>query len=571
MAWPTIVEYNAAFASPAGRIMAPGLSGARAKPGPFGTPLPLSGGFAYIYEVSLPSGQRKAVRCFSRDEPVRRARAKAACEGLASALRRHPEVSHYFVDVRWEEQGIRAGSLEVPIVVMDWAEGQILGQYVEAHYRDARAMKGLRLGLEGLASGLAKAGIIHGDLQSGNVMIGAGGGIRLLDYDGLAFVGEKAGPELEAGHVHFQHPVWSEASPFELKDRFPSIVIDLSLRALELEPGLYREHSSGENLVFSRDDYLDPESSGAFRDVGRLPGLGHAAELLAGLCRSPIEILPSLADFQAEAYRAGAEATGQKGARQEAATAAAPGNRTKRKRGPYAGPYRVLSGDDYVRLSEAVGQKVEVIGRIVSVKANGVTKYGKPYAFVNFGDWKSDEFKLTIWSEGLETFDEPPDSSWEGRYVSVMGLVDEPYFNDRSCATQISITIQDSSQVRFIRSREAAWRLGKATARSMDEDWEEGDAASRHNAMGSNADILQGLGPQAHAARPVTTSRAPGKPSNAELLAKLSEPKKGGLTILPPSSQPSSPPVKSDNSGCITVILLILAGIFFIQILPLIL
>ena len=581
MAWPTIAEYNAAFAAPEGRLLPASLAGARAKPGPYGTPLPLSGGFAYIYEVSLPSGRRKAVRCFSRDEPERRARARTACGKLAAALSRHPEAARFFVKLQWEEEGVRAGGIVAPLIVMDWAEGQVLGQYVEARYRDAGAMRVLREGLADLVASLGRAGIIHGDLQTGNIMVGPSGGIRLIDYDGLSFADDAAAPSLEAGHVHYQHPAWSASSPFERKDRFPSIVIDLSLRALELEPELYRKYSTGENILFSREDYLDPDASPAFRDVGRLPGLGRAAELLAGLCRSPIEILPTLADFQAEAYRegAGAAAAARSGTAEEASEDAGPAEaagvfsastEARKKRGPYAGPYRVLAGDDYDSLLDAVGEKVEVVGLIVSVKADGVTKYGKPYAFVNFGDWKSDEFKLTIWSEGLETFDEAPDSSWEGCYVSAIGLIDEPYLNERSYSTQVSITIQDSSQLRFIPSREASWRLGRVAVLEDEGDCDEdATAASRHRG-GSNAELLGSLGAghsASHGGSRRTTSTRPGQPSNAELLAKLASQRS-----TPPAPSPVTTPTVQDKDsgkgGCLIPVLLVLAGYFVVKILP---
>jgi hypothetical protein len=109
----------------------------------------------------------------------------------------------------------------------------------------------------------------------------------------------------------------------------------------------------------------------------------------------------------------------------------------------------VFEGRDYTGILNAVGQSVEVVGRIVSVKDDGVTKHGDPYVFINFADWRGNGFELTIWSEGLDSFSLPPGRHWEGRWVSATGLIDEPHVSQRWSNTQLSITIQDSSQLRF--------------------------------------------------------------------------------------------------------------------------
>ena len=90
---------------------------------------------------------------------------------------------------------------------------------------------------------------------------------------------------------------------------------------------------------------------------------------------------------------------------------------------------------------------------------------GKPYVFVNFGNWRGNIVKLTIWSEGLAQLRELPDDSWIGLWVSVVGLVDAPYSGKHYGFqyTHVGVTIESPQQVNVIAEREAKFRLGQIT------------------------------------------------------------------------------------------------------------
>ncbi len=604
MGWPSIGEYNAAFQNPEGRLLAPSLAGARCKLGPMRAPMPVSGGYALIYEVSLPGGGRKAVRCFTEEDPARLARAAAACAELGNTLARAPSLKGYFAATTWEEGCVKAGGRVVPAMVMDWIEGQTLGPYIEARHGDAAALRKLRERLAALVRDLEANGIVHGDLQTGNLVVTAKGGVKLLDYDGLGFSRLPALPELESGHPNFQHPAWSAASPRERKDRFPAIAIDLGLAALIERPGLFGRFSTGENILFVGDDYAVPEESGALEAVRDIPALARAAELFAGLCGGDPALLPSLADFRAAAYpaetrmrSAAAETETAGGADPTSAEAGAPapkkpGAKAKpRERGPYAGPYPVLSGADFHGIHAAVGRKIEVVGRIVSVKADGLTKYGDPFAFVNFADWRGNGFKLTIWSEGLASLTEAPSAAWEGRWVSAVGLVDEPYRNDYYGYTQLSITIQDSSQLRFLDAAEAGYRLGgpapKSAPKSSTHATGRGgqglyDAGLEEESfdVASNAGLVASLAGSAYGAArspsaTTATSRrgaAAAPTSNEALLAELAAPSRAHAPSTCPQSSPAGKPSSQASlaaalgSGCLRVLLWLIAGIFILAV-----
>ena len=89
------------------------------------------------------------------------------------------------------------------------------------------------------------------------------------------------------------------------------------------------------------------------------------------------------------------------------------------------GVYDVVLATNYETCLRRVGDKVEVIGRIVEVKEDSA-RNGKPYVFINFGDWRGQIFKIAIWSEGLAAISKKPDASWVGKWVSVVGLIEPP-------------------------------------------------------------------------------------------------------------------------------------------------
>src|SRR5262249_20043066 len=113
------------------------------------------------------------------------------------------------------------------------------------------------------------------------------------------------------------------------------------------------------------------------------------------------------------------------------------------------------------------GDRVELIGRIVEV-TRGSRKRGKApakhYAFINFGSWRGNVVKISIWSEGLAKLKEQPSNSWIGRWVSVTGLMDVPLEGKRKRHQHLSITVQEEGQIQQIDEAEAGVSLGRIAA-----------------------------------------------------------------------------------------------------------
>ncbi|KAF0142280.1 MAG: hypothetical protein FD153_628 [Rhodospirillaceae bacterium] len=330
---------------------------------------------------------------------------------------------------------------------MDWADGETLGIWLENNYKNKAAVTQLLSCFRSLKTFLRGKSTAHGDLQNGNVLVD-GSTVKLIDYDGLFVPGLPTGQGNELGHKHFQHPKrqWSDFGPN--MDRFSFIAINLSLRALAEKPVLFDKHSNGENILFSACDYLDPASSVVFADIRAMPSLARGADAFARICRAPIANVPSLEDFlvgrNVPATVISFPAPGQR------PVAAGPAT--------YVGAYDVIDASDYIAALRCVGDRVELVGKIIEVK-EARTRYGRPYVFVNFRFWRGNIVKLSIWSDGLKKLTWKPDQSWVGRWISVVGLLEPPFTNSKYNYSHISITIEEANQYRFIDEDEAKRRL----------------------------------------------------------------------------------------------------------------
>ena len=529
MPYPQSTEYQEAVQYPRTAFFDTELQNSKVDETPLGLPLALSGGFALTYPMTAPT-RKVAVRCFHRQIP--------SAEQRYDAISRKLKVlnSPYFVNFDYQPRGIKVRGNPYPIVRMEWANGDTLNVFLDRRSDNAKVMDNLRASFRAMASFLHRAGIAHGDIQNLNVIV-VGTALRLIDYDGMYVPPLQIGGGTEVGHKHFQHPDRSPKDFGPQMDRFSFIVVDVSLRALMLDPTLHaRFREGGETIVFKANDYADPANSEIFRILKAKHELREAVENLERICGASITLVPTLDDFLAGNNIPTAKV-------RPTAPAGSPAEKPAAKK--YISAFDVFSATDFSGVMRNVGNKIELVGRIEAVK-HGVGRRGRgkgrPYVFVNFGPWLGNIVKLTIWSEGLSNMTNTPSAAWAGRWVSVTGLVD-PSYNGRhygNTYTHVGITLTADGQVHFITEADAQYRLGVGGKTSSP----------------SNQDILSGISAKPgtsngrKSTRPPVTSgvMAGARSSNRDILNAIKK-APGAPTQRYTPTTTSTPPSKGKLSA----------------------
>lgn len=496
MAYPTLEQYNEALQSPQLVLQDAELKHGILKTTGLGLPLALCGGFALTYTVQA-GGKKFALRCFHKESRELERRYQAISSRIKQLA------SPYFLPFEFIPAGIRIQGVMYPIVKMAWAQGQTLAEFLENEYRNPQSLQRLRQALVNLADFLEKNQISHGDIQPENIMVSAGGStIQLIDYDGMYVEALQSSKATELGQVNFQHPKRTANDFNEKLDRFSFLTLDVALQALIASSSIWTiSRSEPSAVVFRRNDFLDPSSSVIFKEVLKITGVGLHVKNLARVALGDFNRVPTLVDFLQNKGIYHEEIIFGQGA-------------TLAKAG-YQGAYVVCDALKYEKVFEQVGSRIELIGKIHSVR-RGWGANRKPYVFVNFSDWRGKAVKLAIWSDGMNAIGaNVPDQTWVGRWLSVTGLVDAPYHGHAKSTTytHISITITAPGQIQQIPEQEARYRLLG------------GIAAPARTVPSQNAGILSTMTKGTRASnspiqiRPTPT--APQKSSNQQLLEKM--------------------------------------------------
>lgn len=290
--YPTGGDYVDALQHPGLAFTDPQLKTGTVTSDTFGMPEPVSGNFASVFQVDTGTGQRWAIKCFVRPDPDRQRRYAA----IAAALRalHHPAL----IDFDYQADGVMIEGVRYPLLKMRWVQAQGLMPWLESQLSRPDRILAVAEQFAHVVTALEQAGIAHGDLQHGNLLITGNDELKLIDYDGM-YVPAIAGlPPNEKGLVNYQHPRRAAADYGPGLDRFSAWVIYTSLHALAIRPDLWRRLRTTDDdtkLLFAAADYLDPATSGAFRELRTAgpPHLTRLADQIAVFTRAtPAQIPP---------------------------------------------------------------------------------------------------------------------------------------------------------------------------------------------------------------------------------------------------------------------------------------
>lgn len=256
--WPTPQDYNEAVQNLASNVKDNDLRSGTLGVDALGLPRPVSGAFASVYKIHC-DGRDFALRCFLRN--------------IADQQERYASISDFVqnddllstVSFDFMAEGISINGVWFPCLKMDWVDGATLEQCVASNLRNPKSIRALAEQFKSMCIELQLAGIAHGDLQHGNIIVTPNGELRLVDYDGMFIPTMKHALSNELGHRNFQHPQRHARHFGAYLDNFSAWVIFASLRMLFIDPSLFRRLNAGDDcLLFRQQDFVQPLQSSTF-------------------------------------------------------------------------------------------------------------------------------------------------------------------------------------------------------------------------------------------------------------------------------------------------------------------
>jgi hypothetical protein len=432
MTLPRGNEYNEAVQNPQIAFIDNDLKISSVETTPLGLPKPYSGGFTITYKLLLNSQKSYAVRCFYRDIQNLQQRYKV----IGDFLTRNR--SRYFVEAKYLADGIRVNGKEYPIIKMHWINGDPLNIYLGKVFYQKEKIENILTDFLNLISELDRYGIAHGDLQHGNIIV-KNDQLFLIDYDGMYF------PELshlktnEIGHINYQHPNRLTSHYSQCIDRFSAIIIYIGLKAISINPNLWKTYDNGENILFCSRDFVDIQHSSLFQDLSKIPELKSLIEKLKSYCHFDFEKIPSLKEFISGNFVS------------EPPVITQPPYRPQSIRSQYP-IFDVLETGNIL---EHFGEKIEVVGKISGKHLEGIYN-GSPYMFLYFWLNPNQTFRLVFWKEGVTALRARgiSASSLHGKYVSVTGVISSHNHNPQ-------MIIESPQQIQILKGgeKEAKERL----------------------------------------------------------------------------------------------------------------
>ena len=226
-----------------------------------GEPVMTSGNFAVVFKMKdEQTGKLHAVKCFLKEQ-----------EGRAEAYRQIAEELEYvsstfltpikYLDKEFFVDSANSEDSELPVLLMDWVEGQTLDKYIREHIDDQYELSLLAYQFSRLAMWLMPQPFAHGDLKPDNILVKEDGTLVLVDYDGMYVPAMKGQKARELGSPDFRHPGRTEEVFDDHIDDFSLASILLSLKAIALQPSLLDEYGASDRLLFSEKDYRNLSDS----------------------------------------------------------------------------------------------------------------------------------------------------------------------------------------------------------------------------------------------------------------------------------------------------------------------
>lgn len=254
-----------------------------------------SGGYTTVFPFNKITGSKVAVRLWIAD--------------IGDAKKRSLEISNYleslnnsyFAGFKYIEDAVLVNGTLHPIVLMDWVDGKTIKEYINSNIYDSLKILDLADKFRQMVQYFHQENIAHGDLQHGNILVKNDGTIVAIDYDSMFIAPLNGMVDTIKGLPGYQHPA-RQTNKFvnPSLDYFSELIIYLSLLVFAEMPGLWNTYYKTEDLLFSKEDFSNPNSSKIISACLKSPNKNIAnltEELLVELKANDISKLRPLEDL----------------------------------------------------------------------------------------------------------------------------------------------------------------------------------------------------------------------------------------------------------------------------------
>ena len=257
------------------------------------------GGFAIVFPFEN-NGDKLAIKCWSIDIGDIKIRMTTILSELVKLK------LPYFLEFKFEENGLFVGEKVQPILVMNWNESLDLKEFVNKHINKPKILLAVAENFRKMVDTFHKNNIAHGDLSHGNIKVNSDHSLVVIDYDSMYVSGLENLADNINGVPGYQHPKRSENSNVHNKlDNFSELVIYLSLLVYSEYPNLWSNYYETEDFMFSRNDFANPDTSSLFQTLltNKNPTISYLVKyLISTLTFSNINEIKSLEEILDERF-----------------------------------------------------------------------------------------------------------------------------------------------------------------------------------------------------------------------------------------------------------------------------
>ena len=422
-----------------------------------------TGNFASIFKY-YSAEKMFGVRCFLKMPKNIKSRYSEIAKTTDTSISK--DHAKTFIRFEYLEEGILVDHTWFPVLKMEWAEGETLGEFINREFRNVKSLINLKNSLQWLKNFLQRSQCAHGDIQPGNLIIlNKGKDIKLIDYDGMYVNDLDHSDSFEVGHKNFQHPGRSEKYFSKNLDWFSFIQLEVAISALIENSNLWEEtYSDEEGIIFRSGDLKDPLGSETFHKISLNAKLSPSINQFAEVCLRGFEKIPDPDLFYKKHFQELKYDFQPKKIKQSSVII------TKNKDIPYDGEYPVVDGNDRTAILNFIGKRIEIIGQIITVSV-GKKQFGNsirlaPYIYLNFSSISAGEvFRVKFLPdviEGSKLSSLLPCEKWAGKWITItetvqpQQLLTHPSF--KSGLHEVSVIVKNLNQVKVIDKSEALYR-----------------------------------------------------------------------------------------------------------------